>query len=57
MALSNDIQGYGHIGREVARLLRAFNVEVIVANSDGRARIDQGVRWSHGVYSSSIDSH
>ncbi|RSH95763.1 hypothetical protein EHS25_000855 [Saitozyma podzolica] len=34
--------GYGHIGREVARLLRAFNVEVIVANSDGRARIDQG---------------
>jgi lactate dehydrogenase-like 2-hydroxyacid dehydrogenase len=27
----------------VARLLKAFNVDVIVANSDGKARVDEGV--------------
>lgn len=43
------LQGYGHIGRETARLLKAFNVEVIVANSNGERREDDGVssgaRW------------
>jgi hypothetical protein len=37
------LQGYGHIGRETARLLKAFNVDVIVANSNGERREDDGV--------------
>jgi lactate dehydrogenase-like 2-hydroxyacid dehydrogenase len=38
-----SLQGYGHIGRETARLLKAFNVDVIVANSNGERREDDGV--------------
>ncbi|ODO12142.1 hypothetical protein I350_00928 [Cryptococcus amylolentus CBS 6273] len=34
--------GYGHIARETARLLKAFNVNVIAANSNGEKRDDEG---------------
>ncbi|ORY21380.1 D-isomer specific 2-hydroxyacid dehydrogenase [Naematelia encephala] len=34
--------GYGHIARETARLLKAFNVTVIAANSNGSKRVDDG---------------
>ncbi|WVQ71352.1 hypothetical protein IAR50_000880 [Cryptococcus sp. DSM 104548] len=34
--------GYGHIARETARLLKAFNVKVIAANSNGEKRDDEG---------------
>ncbi|WVQ79611.1 hypothetical protein IAT38_001711 [Cryptococcus sp. DSM 104549] len=34
--------GYGHIARETARLLKAFNVNVIAANSNGQRRADDG---------------
>lgn len=34
--------GYGHIARETARLLKAFNVNVIAANSNGQKRGDDG---------------
>ncbi|WWD15662.1 hypothetical protein CI109_100084 [Kwoniella shandongensis] len=34
--------GYGHIARETARLLKAFNVKVIAANSSGERRDDDG---------------
>ncbi|WWC85179.1 uncharacterized protein L201_000036 [Kwoniella dendrophila CBS 6074] len=34
--------GYGHIARETARLLKAFNVNVIAANSTGEKRKDEG---------------
>ncbi|WVR04928.1 hypothetical protein IAU60_001940 [Kwoniella sp. DSM 27419] len=34
--------GYGHIARETARLLKAFNVQVIAANSSGEKRPDDG---------------
>ncbi|WWC69770.1 uncharacterized protein I206_103713 [Kwoniella pini CBS 10737] len=34
--------GYGHIARETARLLKAFNVNVIAANSTGTKRKDDG---------------
>ncbi|WVQ98431.1 hypothetical protein IAU59_005554 [Kwoniella sp. CBS 9459] len=34
--------GYGHIARETARLLKAFNVTVIAANSNGQKREDDG---------------
>ncbi|KAK4684126.1 hypothetical protein P7C73_g6079, partial [Tremellales sp. Uapishka_1] len=34
--------GYGHIGRETARLFKAFNVNVIAANSSGTKREDNG---------------
>ncbi|OCF31483.1 oxidoreductase [Kwoniella heveanensis BCC8398] len=34
--------GYGHIARETARLLKAFNVNVIAANSNGQKREDDG---------------
>ncbi|WVQ79612.1 hypothetical protein IAT38_001712 [Cryptococcus sp. DSM 104549] len=34
--------GYGHIARETARLLKAFNVNVIAANSSGERREDDG---------------
>ncbi|ODN72674.1 hypothetical protein L202_08114 [Cryptococcus amylolentus CBS 6039] len=34
--------GYGHIARETARLLKAFNVNVIAANSKGDKRVDDG---------------
>ncbi|KAJ9112501.1 hypothetical protein QFC22_006248 [Naganishia vaughanmartiniae] len=34
--------GYGHIGRETARLFRAFGVDVIAATSSGAARPDDG---------------
>ncbi|OWZ28974.1 oxidoreductase [Cryptococcus neoformans AD2-60a] len=34
--------GYGHIARETARLLKAFNVNVIAANSNGQKRRDDG---------------
>ncbi|KAK8870043.1 hypothetical protein IAR55_000613 [Kwoniella newhampshirensis] len=34
--------GYGHIARETARLLRAFNVNIIAANSSGERSDDDG---------------
>ncbi|WRT66829.1 uncharacterized protein IL334_003792 [Kwoniella shivajii] len=34
--------GYGHIARETARLLKAFNVNIIAANSTGEKRRDEG---------------
>ncbi|WVQ77914.1 hypothetical protein IAR50_007620 [Cryptococcus sp. DSM 104548] len=34
--------GYGHIARETARLLKAFNVNIIAANSKGEKRVDNG---------------
>ena len=36
--------GYGHIARETARLLKAFGVEVIAANTRGEQSKDEGVR-------------
>lgn len=35
--------GYGHIGRETARLLHAFGVTILAANSNGEKREDDGV--------------
>lgn len=37
------VQGYGHIGREAARLLKSFNVKIIAANSSGQQKADEGV--------------
>ncbi|GFZ52247.1 hypothetical protein JCM24511_10020 [Saitozyma sp. JCM 24511] len=34
--------GYGHIARETARLLKAFNCEIIAANSSGKRGTDTG---------------
>lgn len=39
-----DEQGYGHIARETARLLKAFNCEIIAANTKGDKRPEEGVR-------------
>jgi hypothetical protein len=36
-------QGYGHLGRESARLLQAFGCNIIAANSNGQRRLDDGV--------------
>lgn len=41
--------GYGHIGRETARLLREFGVKIIAANSTGEKREDDGVGVGHSV--------
>lgn len=35
--------GYGAIARETARLLQAFGIKVIAANSRGERRVDDGV--------------
>jgi phosphoglycerate dehydrogenase-like enzyme len=35
-------QGYGHIAREAARLLKAFNLNIIAANSTGKQTVDEG---------------
>ena len=35
--------GYGHIARETARLLQAFGVEVLAANTRGEKSVDEGV--------------
>ncbi|KAL1758833.1 D-isomer specific 2-hydroxyacid dehydrogenase [Schizophyllum commune] len=34
--------GYGHIARETARLFQAFGCEIIAANTQGKARVDNG---------------
>ncbi|KAK8853499.1 hypothetical protein IAR55_004206 [Kwoniella newhampshirensis] len=36
--------GYGHIARETARLLKAFNCKIIAANSKGDKRPEEGYR-------------
>ncbi|WRT69930.1 uncharacterized protein IL334_006921 [Kwoniella shivajii] len=36
--------GYGHIGRETARLCKAFNCRIIAANSKGDKRAEDGYR-------------
>ena len=42
----SDDQGYGHIGRETARVLKAMNVKIIAANSRGERSVDTGVSCS-----------
>jgi lactate dehydrogenase-like 2-hydroxyacid dehydrogenase len=37
--------GYGHIARETARLLKAFGVEVVAANTKGVRAADEGVSF------------
>lgn len=39
--------GYGAIARETARLLQAFGIKVIAANSRGERRVDDGVSRAH----------
>ncbi|RSH87377.1 hypothetical protein EHS25_003286 [Saitozyma podzolica] len=39
---SSRLKGYGHIARETARLLKAFNCEIIAANSSGKRGTDTG---------------
>lgn len=39
-------QGYGHVGRETARLFKAFGCRIIAANSKGDKRKDDGVSSS-----------
>lgn len=41
--------GYGAIARETARLLQAFGIKVIAANSRGERRVDDGVSTATGL--------
>lgn len=38
-----DRQGYGTLGRETARLLKALGMKVIAANTSGKATPQEGV--------------
>ncbi|KAL1743995.1 D-isomer specific 2-hydroxyacid dehydrogenase [Schizophyllum fasciatum] len=37
--------GYGHIARETARLFQAFGCEIVAANTQGKARVDNGFHY------------
>jgi hypothetical protein len=41
--VTDRTQGYGHIARETARVLKCMNAKIIAANSSGSKRLDEGV--------------
>lgn len=49
----DGLQGYGHIAREAARVLKAMNVNIIAANSRGCRQTDDGVSACCGLEASS----
>lgn len=50
------VQGYGHIAREAARLLKAFNCEIIAANSKGDKRVESGVSYQSSWHIHALSS-